>query len=216
MKKYKSVIWDWNGTLLNDPWLCLKIANKILKNHNDLQLDLEAYRSVFGFPITSYYEKIGIDFQKESMQVLTEKFISSYTAEVLDCELHQGVTEILANLQKCGVKQYILTAAHKSTIIPLLTHYKIFENFVAIEGLDNHRAESKVERGHILLSSNQIEKESAIMVGDTDHDLEVAKELGIACIQVANGHQSKSRLEHASAGRIQVLDSIKSLSLLLK
>ena len=68
--KYDTIIWDWNGTLLNDLDLCLTIANKMLANHQPTPIDLAGYRNAFGFPITSYYEKIGIDLQKESFEAL--------------------------------------------------------------------------------------------------------------------------------------------------
>jgi len=169
------------------------------------------YQSVFGFPITEYYERIGIDFRKESMAMLTEKFISSYNKQVLECQLHDNVAKVLSSFEADGKGQYILTAAHKATVLPLLEHYQIADHFIAIEGLDNHRAESKVHRGHALLETNEINKERTVLIGDTNHDFEVAEAMGIDCVLVANGHQSRARLEADSKGKAQVVDHVGEL-----
>jgi len=92
---YNTIIWDWNGTLLNDVWLCVEIVNELLVNHNKLRLDETSYREVFGFPITGYYKKIGIDFKKESFELLTKKFIANYDEKVKQCELHKRAIDVL-------------------------------------------------------------------------------------------------------------------------
>ena len=33
LKKYTNIIWDWNGTLLDDAWLCVDVMNGMLKEH---------------------------------------------------------------------------------------------------------------------------------------------------------------------------------------
>ena len=76
--RYETIIWDWNGTLLNDLTLCVAITNKILTNHDIGYMDEKRYKDIFGFPITDYYRKIGVDLNKEPFELLTEKFISNY------------------------------------------------------------------------------------------------------------------------------------------
>jgi phosphoglycolate phosphatase len=71
-----------------------------------------------------------------------------------------------------------------------LTHY-----FDRVYGLKDHYARSKVERGRELIFDSQIDREHTLLIGDTDHDLEVAQELGIEALLIADGHQSFERLE---------------------
>lgn len=212
---FQNIIWDWNGTLLNDITLCVKIANKILSNHSELRLDIDAYKNVFGFPITDYYQKIGIDANKEAFEILTQKFITDYTAGVKNCALHDYAPDTLEHFKTSGKKQFILTAAHKKSVIPLLAHYGITHYFAAVEGLDNHRAESKVDRGLQLMIAHQIHPPSTVLIGDTIHDFEVAQAMNIQCILIANGHQSKARLLADSHNTIPVLDTIQQLTNLL-
>ncbi len=211
--KYDTVIWDWNGTLLNDIWLCVEIVNKILMNHNTNQLNEAQYREAFGFPITDYYQRIGIDLEKESFQVLTEKFISGYESKVRNCELHVGVKHVLEKFSENALQQFILTAAHKKSVLELLDYYSIAHFFNDVEGLDNHRAESKVWRGKLLVEENQINRDRTILIGDTIHDAEVAKEIGVDCMIIANGHQSKRRLKNHTSKQTVLLNRIEELLL---
>ena len=210
-ERYQNIIWDWNGTLLNDSRLCVEIVSNMLRDHSDFELNLDTYRNVFGFPIEDYYKKIGMDFQKESFEELTVKFISNYDKMIKDCNLHDETKQTLQSFQKAEVNQFILTAAHKESVLELLDHFSIDHHFTEVEGLDNHRGESKVDRGIHLVEKNEIKRETTVLIGDTDHDYEVAQEMGIDCILIANGHQSKSRLEQKTKGRIQVLDNMGEL-----
>ena len=208
---YNTIIWDWNGTLLNDIELCVEIVSDLAQSHRREPLSLQEYKSVFGFPIIEYYKKIGIDFERESFESLTKKFIAQYNSRVKDCRLHHGVTDTLDLFRKRNLSQFILTAAHKRDVEQLLYHFAIKDYFQGIEGLENYRAESKVDRGKSLIRAHGIEKEKALLIGDTVHDLEVAEEIGIKCILISNGHQSKDRLMQASDTSGKVHDEIEAL-----
>ena len=65
MNKYKHIIWDWNGTLINDVWLAVEIMNSILASRNIPLISHEKHKEMFDFPIKNYYQKLGIDFNKE-------------------------------------------------------------------------------------------------------------------------------------------------------
>jgi phosphoglycolate phosphatase len=208
---YTSIIWDWNGTLLNDVELCVEIVSELVEPHRDEPLTLEEYKAIFGFPIIDYYQKIGIDLARESFEQLTYKFISQYNDRVRACALHQGVTATLDLFRRRNLSQFILTAAHKEDVEKLLAHFEIEDYFQGIEGLDNHRAESKVERGKALIRNHGIQQERTLLVGDTIHDFEVAEAMGVDCILISNGHQSKDRLIAETEGPGKVQDRIEAL-----
>ncbi len=209
--KYSTIIWDWNGTLLNDIKLCVDIVSEMVRNHREEPLSMEEYKAVFGFPISAYYQRIGIDFEKESFEELTRKFIGNYNSNVRNCNLHDNVTDTLSHFQSKNMNQFILTAAHKKDVEELLLHYSINEYFTGIEGLDNHKAESKVHRGKALIDQHRIKKENTVLIGDTIHDYEVAQEIGVDCILISNGHQSRERLITGIGNSEKVMEKIEQL-----
>ena len=63
--RYKHIVWDWNGTLLDDLWLCIESINFVLESRGMSEVDKESYKSRFTFPVIKYYEHLGLDFSKE-------------------------------------------------------------------------------------------------------------------------------------------------------
>ena len=65
MNNVKHVVWDWNGTLLDDIDVSMDALNTILKKAQlPLVLDKGEYRKYFQFPVIEYYKKVGFDFEK--------------------------------------------------------------------------------------------------------------------------------------------------------
>ena len=63
--KVKHIIWDWNGTLLDDLDVSMAALNEVLKSEQlPLVLDKEEYRQYFQFPVIKYYEKVGLILPK--------------------------------------------------------------------------------------------------------------------------------------------------------
>lgn len=195
----KSVIWDWNGTLLNDLDHCIATINVLLEKRRLTLLSQNHYKEVFSFPVKDYYTAIGFDFSKEDFAIPAREFIDLYNDKVEHCTLHSAAIAVLAHLQNKGNKQFVLSAMQEDMLEITLKQQGIFDYFDAIAGLNHHYATSKIERGEQLIEQNKISKDNAVMIGDTIHDYEVAEQLGIKCILVADGHQSIKRLKSTGA-----------------
>lgn len=204
----QSIIWDWNGTLLNDIELCVSSINSLLEKRNLQKLDSKVYKEVFSFPVKDYYEAIGFDFSREDFAVPAQEFIDLYNAGVSKCRLHEEAFSVLNYFKSAGKRQFVLSAMKQDMLITTLKHQNIFSYFEGIFGLDDHYAVSKIDRGKQMISRLEIRKDSAVIIGDTIHDYEVAQELGIACILITNGHQSEERLKTTG---VPVVASLKEL-----
>ena len=102
MFKYSHIIWDWNGTLLDDAWLCVEVMSLLLKKRNLRLIDLEKYQTVFGFPIIEYYRRLGFTFDDEAFQVPGTEFIVEYNKRCFEPKLQQDALQTLKYLQKCN------------------------------------------------------------------------------------------------------------------
>ncbi len=205
---YTTIIWDWNGTLLNDLTHCVTTINILLKERHLPLLSDSLYREVFSFPVREYYEKVGFDFIKEDFSVPARQFIERYNAGIRKCSLHTCTKKVLKTLQARKIRQFVLSAMKQDMLEETLRFHGILPVFENVAGLGDHYAVSKVERGRELLDASQINPEKTCMIGDTLHDFEVARELGISCILIADGHQSKKRLETSG---VKVLPSLADL-----
>lgn len=206
----KTIIWDWNGTLLNDLEFCISTINTLLEKRDLPLLNGQKYKEVFSFPVKDYYETIGFDFNKEDFSIPAKEFIDLYENGVKHCDLHDSAIEALSYFQKNGIRQFVLSAMQQNMLEQTLKHNSIFDYFEGVFGLDNHYAVSKIERGEQLLTEFNIEKDKAWIIGDTNHDYEVAKKLDIKCILISDGHQSELRLKNTGSTVLSELSEIKT------
>ncbi len=191
---YKHVIWDWNGTLLNDTHLTVEAACVLLRNHNLPEITVEDYKRVFRFPIRDYYISLGFDFNKTPFEVLCDQFVHEYNVvRVKSATLFHGVKELLPEIKRTK-KQSILSAAEQNHLNEIVTYFDIHHHFDHICGIQDHYAASKIKRGEELISYTDISPQETILIGDTDHDLEVGRALGVQVLLIADGHQSFDRL----------------------
>ena len=75
---YKHIIWDWNGTIVDDSWLSVEVLNGILKSFNLPEVGKEDYRENFSFPVINYYRKLGLNVSKEKFDEIGKIFIDSF------------------------------------------------------------------------------------------------------------------------------------------
>ena len=204
--KYDHVIWDWNGTLLDDLWLCIDSINFVLESRNMPKVEEDSYKDIFTFPVINYYEYLGFDFSKEKFPI--PDFLDYYKSHFKKCNLHEGVRSVLKKNKDSGISQSILSAGKQSSLINWVKYHEIDHYFNALIGINNNNAEGKTTAGLKWLSKIGIKEEKILLIGDTVHDSEVAEAMGIDCILVDIGHVSKSRL--IKTGR-NVYSSINSL-----
>jgi len=203
-----SVIWDWNGTLLNDIDLCIFSINKLLTERDLPEIDIKTYKEVFSFPVQDYYKTLGFDFEKEDFSIPAHQFMDLYNEGFDSSTLQKHSVEVLQYFHRKGVRQFVLSAMNHELLQKTLKMKGISQFFEGIAGLTDHYGVSKIEQGKQLFRDFKIETEKSLLIGDTIHDFEVATELGVKCLLIADGHQSKERL--SQTGGI-VIDSLNEL-----
>ena len=204
--EYTHVIWDWNGTLLDDADWCLTVINTLLVDRNLSPIkDIAAYRDIFGFPVIDYYRRAGFDFEKEPFEIPAKEFIRQYHSNDNRFRLFDGASEVLAAVNKMGSRQAILSASELNNLRSQTDLFDIERYLDDILGISNIYAGSKLSIGQSYIRGIS---GKAVLIGDTIHDCEVAVALGIDCILIANGHQHKHKLLECG---VPVLDDIKEV-----
>ena len=59
MQNKKTILWDWNGTLLDDTRICIDAINILLKERGKNEINESIYRNIFTFPVRDYYARAG-------------------------------------------------------------------------------------------------------------------------------------------------------------
>lgn len=208
MKRIAHVIWDWNGTLLDDAELCVEVMNGVLARRKLTPITAESYADQFRFPVREYYAGLGFDFEREAFEIIGTEFIDGYSAGEARCVLRHDAKSTLEGVGKLGLRQSVLSASQQARLEHQVKRLEVHVHFEALVGLDNNYAASKVEVGKQWMAKSDVDPSRTILVGDTDHDVEVARALGVQCALVPSGHQSKERLAKTGA---QVMHNLSAL-----
>lgn len=198
--RYQHIIWDWNGTLLDDTWLCVEVLNDLLAERGRPAIAPDEYRQNFGFPVVHFYDYLGFDVDKDSFESVSRAFIDAYEARWLEeCKLHPEAEAVLRALTEAGLSHSVLSAAEQKTLERGIAHFGIDAHFKGLIGTDNIHALGKIERGRSWMAQLDWAPEAVVLVGDTLHDLEVAEAIGCDCVLMTHGHHCPIRLKDSGA-----------------
>jgi len=196
--RLQHVIWDWNGTLLDDTQAGVNAINVMLAARGLPQIDVPYYREVFGFPVINFYRAIGFNIEQENWDAVAREFHDLFLADP-SIRLHADAAHALSLIRQSGIGQSVLSASEQSILSAMLEAFGVSRYFDGIFGVDNLYGHSKLELGHALLKRLGLPPDSVLMVGDSLHDHEVAVALGARCLLIAHGHQSYARLARSGA-----------------
>ncbi len=211
MNGYTHIIWDFNGTVLDDVQAGISSMNEILAQRGlPILADKAAYREVFGFPVESYYLRVGLDLEKEDFKaVLAPLWVELYKRNSQDAKLYGGVRPLAAALRGRGMRQSILSASHSDMLRDQLAERKALELFDEIWGTDTINAYGKSELACEWRRAHPDDK--VLLIGDTTHDFEVAELIGADCVLVADGHHSRQRLLACGCPVVDRLEELADL-----
>ena len=192
-KKYTHILWDFNGTIYNDVDASRQATNVLLEERNLKPIEtIRQLREGFCFPVKDYYSSLGFDYSLESYEDIAIKWTKLYNDFSKLSTSVDGVGDVITKLNVLGYTQSIISACEND-----LLHTKLFELgfdglFAEVEGTGDSNAHSKMQ---IALEWKRCNPSStALFIGDTPHDFEVATAINADCILYSGGFVSEARL----------------------
>lgn len=210
MKK-QIIIFDWNGTLIDDAPFTMEIENRMLAARGMKTVTMEEYREMFCFPVIDYYVKLGYDFEKEPFEKLSNEFMDEYVAGFTDCPLTPFAEEVLKKFKADGKTLVIVSATKQDYLQEQVAQFGVDKYFDRLIGTDSIHASGKAGRARQWITEAGIDPKTAVMVGDSAHDGEAAQAMGVDCVLVATGHESARRLRQTGLPVAQNLNEFYSL-----
>lgn len=211
MGSYQHILWDWNGTLLDDVWLCVDIVNTLLSKRNKPGITRQRYCEIFDFPVRGYYERAGFDFTMESFELICTEYCNEYAARVGECDLQDRTLNALQCCVDNGIPQSILSTTEQGRLELMADMFGVSQFFDRIIGQTDHYAIGKSKTGKKLLTDMDLDRSKVLLVGDTTHDAQVARELCVDCVLVAVGHHSRGKLKQTKVHVFENLSDVVSL-----
>ncbi|MBD3942426.1 HAD family hydrolase [Microbacterium sp. NEAU-LLC] len=191
----RVVCWDWNGTLLDDVERCLRVMNAVLAEFGrPVIADVDAYRAVFRFPLDRFYADVGIEASQ--YRSAAGRYLELLEADATDVALHADAQATIDALRARGIAQVLASATRAPLLAAQLRPHDIAHSFDAVLSITDAYQASKRDVIATWLADSRYDAEEVLLIGDTNHDHEIADELGARFVHFDNGHQA---LPHGSA-----------------
>lgn len=192
--KYEYIVWDFNGTIVDDVGIGIDSVNPMLAARGlDIIPSVAFYREIFDFPIIDYYRHLGFDFSREPYEIVAHEWVKNYKALSPHAPCVKGVRELIDYFEEIGAVQMILSASESEMLKEKLSELGLLNKFSRLLALDNIYAHSKLDIAKAYFEDK--DKSKYVIIGDTVHDAQVARELGVDAYLVECGHHPKHKLE---------------------
>ena len=187
------VFWDWNGTLVDDAFVFVRILNVLLQKNSLPKISLGFYKENFCFPVVDFYKKLGLYKNASFFSSLNKDFVLLYEQQKHVPKLKKNIVNLIKTLHKMKIKQCVVSAQKNKTLTELVSFYGLTSSFIEVVGVDNDFASGKKSLAKNL--KNKLGSSCEILiVGDTFLDFEVSNYIGARCVLVDWGHYSFKRL----------------------
>ena len=201
------IVWDWNGTLLDDNHAVLAGVNSACEKYGRVALTLDEWRAIFSRPLVACYERVlNRPLTANDWDIIDRCYQETYRQAVDTCALASGIPDALHRWRAAGRTQSVLSMWSHDELVPLLAKLNLSDLFARVDGLRGYNlGGSKTEYLIDHLATQQLDPANVVLIGDVTDDAEAAMKAGAQCVLVSTGVMSRARLELVG---VPVVDSI--------
>lgn len=182
----KNIIFDWSGVINDSVEFNHIVVNKIFKEFGANEISLEEFKNNWEQPFMLFYNRYlpDLTFEEEKeayRRVIKDKLVG---------KPFPGIADLIKNFKEKEIKMVILSSDFPQTLLPEITSFGLDEIFIDVV-TDVH---DKLEGVKELIKKNNFKKEETIFIGDSNHEIEVGKIVGIKTGAVTWGFCTKEKL----------------------
>ncbi len=190
----RHIVWDWNGTLLDDLAVVVAAVNDTLATVDRHPITIEEYGAHYTRPVLLFYERLlGRPIQKEEWLSFDLAFHDSYRRRVETAALAKDARAAIAAAHEAGLTQSLLSMYWHDELVPQVERFDLGDFLIRVDGLRGTPGDRKQAYldGHIRSVaadlSRPIEPAEVLVVGDALDDAAAAEALGLNCVLYNGG-----------------------------
>lgn len=207
----KLIIWDFNGTVLDDVDTSVAAVNAMLRLRGLPPTDKETYVRTLVMPLKKYYDTVGIhnaDIHTLSIEFRSHSIENAHLSKIFD-----DFIPTIECAKSRNIKNVLMSSLYEKYLFSEIEKYNIGGYFDDIFGMKDTGVGSKFECAKNYIQNSAISPQDVLFIGDLTSDYEISKKLGCKCILVPRGHMNKARCLKTGCS---VADSLAEIQKYLK
>jgi phosphoglycolate phosphatase-like HAD superfamily hydrolase len=181
------LVWDWNGTLLDDTHLVVTATNRAFAVAGGPVITVDEHRRGFKRPIAEYYgEVLGRAVDHAEFERLDEIFHDAYRVGLTTCALAADAT---AAIKAWPGTQSLLSMWFHAELVPAVETYGLAGLFARVDGRPPAAVPGGLKAGHLAAHLRElgIQGERTVLIGDSLDDAAAAASVGGRCVLYTGG-----------------------------
>lgn len=208
-KRFELLVFDWDGTLLDS---AAAIVAAIQAASRDLGLpeppEARA-RHVIGLGLHAALQYALPELPEESYPRLVARYRHHYLSNDRSLQLFTGAAEMIVGLANQGFRLAVATGKSRQGLDRALQHSGLGACFHATRCADECFSKPHPQMLDELMDELSVVADRTLMIGDTTHDLEMARNAGVACVAVSYGAHPAAALDALSPiARLETLEEL--------
>jgi len=214
VKKYKAIIFDWDGTLMNSEARIVDAIQTAAKETGLPVLPYDESKQIIGLSLEKAILGLYPDLEPSQVVVMSEAYTQCFLEEsIVEMVPFDGAEALLLNLNQQGLKVAIATGKSRKGLNAVLAE----TGFGVYFDMTRTPVESASKPDPLMLTQILekfgLEVEDAVMIGDTTFDMEMAQNIEMDRIALSHGvHQTEVLQEYSP---VAILDSLNELNMWL-
>lgn len=173
------VVWDWNGTLLDDLEIVIEAANIGLSEFGVEPLDEDRYRDHFTRPVRAFYDSLfGRSVTDDEWHRLNDVFHAEYMARADRAQLTPDALDALDAVGSDPRGQSLLSMSPQEWLDGIVRRKGVSERFSLVSGLSGETGGLKAAHMEEHLATLGLDPDRTVVVGDTPDDAKAARHVG--------------------------------------
>ena len=208
-REFDLICFDWDGTLFDSTGIITRCIQQAVVDVGGARPTDEAASYVIGMALMPALAHAAPDLPKDKYPLLGERYRHHYLAHQNDISLFDGVLPMLAELKVRHHWMAVATGKSRVGLDNVLATRDLKGIFDASRTADETAGKPDPRMLNELMRQFGTEPERTLMVGDTTHDLQMARNAGCASLGVSYGAHPPSEFE--ALGPRAVLHSAQAL-----